>query len=129
MKGKGKYISSILYDNKDIPSYILTDVNKDNTKIFVELGELTTPMILKAETKIFNPVYSIENKTLSFLTESFSGNKVEIEIISPVSLKNMLNNGTEISLYKQKKLDDGNIKLHLSFIQDSKGNNMKLSFN
>ncbi|MDA3860513.1 MAG: hypothetical protein PF445_04745, partial [Melioribacteraceae bacterium] len=91
INGKGKYISSIMCDAKVVPSYIFNDGNTDCTKMSVELGELKMPMILKAETKITNPVYSIENKMLSFLTKSFLGNIVEIEILSPISLKNMLN--------------------------------------
>jgi hypothetical protein len=41
----------------------------------------------------------------------------------------MLNNGAVINIYEQKKLDDGNFKIHLSFTQTSKENKIEVSFN
>jgi cellobiose phosphorylase len=129
INGKGKYISSIMYDTKVVPSYIFNDDNTDFTKISVELGELKMPMILKAETKIINPRYLSEGKTLKFTTDSFSDKEVEIEIISPFSVNKVLNNKVEIELLKQNKLEDGNYKLHLRYTQNSNGNKIELSFN
>jgi len=129
INGKGKYISSIMYDTKVVPSYIFNDDNTDCTKMSLELGELQMPMILKAETKIINPIYSSEGKLLEFITNSFSGNQVAIEIISPFSVNKVLNNKMEIELFKQSKLEDENYKIHLRYTQNSKGNKIELSFN
>ncbi|MBU0474573.1 MAG: hypothetical protein KKF62_10450 [Bacteroidetes bacterium] len=129
INGKGKYISSIMYDTKVVPSYVFNDDNTDYTKMSVELGELKMPMILNAETKIINPIYLSESKLLEFMSNSFSGKEVEVEIISPFSVYKVLNNNMEIELLKQNKLEDGNYKIHLRYTQNSEGNKIELSFN
>ena len=129
IKGRGKYISSILYNNEVLPSYVIPAEVENNANISIELGELKIPMILNSESKIIKTEYSIESKTLSVLTKSYFGNKVKINFISPISLISILIDRKEMKDYKMIKQLDGNFNVYVEFMQSSDGNNLELKFN
>ncbi|HSP86936.1 MAG TPA: amylo-alpha-1,6-glucosidase [Ignavibacteriaceae bacterium] len=119
ISGKGKELSSILFDEKEIPSAVVPENIKNLKKINLKLGKTLTPYISSANVLIHSPKYDKKTKTLEFDLESFEGHLVEIEIVSPFKNQKVFINGNEIkngiSEKKKNELNELQIK-HLNKI-------------
>jgi hypothetical protein len=129
LTGNGKYAQIYLTNNQTLPSYVLPENTEDFSGINIKMGELKTPTIYKAEAKINTPVYSVDKKQLSFKTESFAGNNVRIEILSPSKIERLFNEDNKITKFETAKLGDGNYLLSFEFVQSESGNDFKIIFN
>ncbi len=116
--GKGYYASSILYDGKIVPSYIIPETNENISEIIIELGELKCPLITKAGAKISNLNYSESGYKLSFTAKSFIGNSVIINLFSPMEPGGIKNNQNIVNTVETNYLKDGNYSIELKFTQE-----------
>jgi len=126
--GEGKYPQVYLNQEEVFPSCVIPDNIENITEINIKRGELKTPTIYRSGTKINNPIYSVNKKQLSFKTESFAGNNVRIEILSPSKIDQLFNEDNKITKFETAELEDGNYLLSFEFVQSQNGNDFKIIF-
>lgn len=129
LSGEGKYPQVYLNKEEVLPSCVIPYSIENITEIDIKMGELKTPIIYKAETKINNPVFSSDKKQLSFETESFVGNNVRIEILSTSKIDQLFNEDNKITKIETAELEDGNYLLSFEFVQSENGNDFEIIFN
>lgn len=105
--GNGENVSSIKYDQKDIPSLVIPGDNNPKNEIAIKLGNEIIPLIKSINSEIFNLEYDKNRRLLKFSTESNIGRELTIEIISANGVEGVvvdkLIKGTE--LYENKIID------------------------
>lgn len=128
IKGKGHYASSIIFEEKLLPSYILPETHNTNSQLIIGMGELAHPIITKAGAKLMNMVYLDEKKTLSFETESYPGNFTEIKLLSPFQIERISNDNEETDSYRVIELKDNNFEIVFNLEQNGERNKIEIIF-
>ncbi len=90
--GEGENVSSIMYDDKQIPSLVIpSDVGNIN-KIIINLGDADIPLISSTDALVANAYFDKEKNILEFDLNSFEGHRIETKIISPLLIKEIIIN-------------------------------------
>lgn len=126
--GEGKRLSSILFDGKQIPSSIVPEDIINLKKIEFTLGIIKTPFLNSTNAIVFSPKFYTDTKTLEFDLESFEGHPIQIQIISPASVRSILlnNNQFEGSIVESEK--DQIKEINLRHISGLKRNHYSIKF-
>jgi cellobiose phosphorylase len=95
--GEGSTLSSILFDERGIPSAIVPEDIKHLRKINLKLGNAKTPYLMSANALVMSPMYDRKTKKLEFDLESFEDHLIELEVVSPTANQNIAINGNYIS--------------------------------
>jgi hypothetical protein len=95
--GEGQNVSSIMYDEKQIPSLVIPNDVGNLNKIVIKLGDANVPFISSTNALVANAYFDIEKNVLEFDLHSFQGYRIETKIISPLLIKEIFinNNKTE----------------------------------
>ncbi|NCS89028.1 MAG: hypothetical protein AUK34_09020 [Ignavibacteria bacterium CG2_30_36_16] len=128
IEGSGNSLSSILFDEKEIPSAVVPEDENNLQEINLKLGESQTPYLLSANTLVFSPVYDKETKTLEFELESFEGHSIDLQIVSPTSSENILINRKTISDGVSVSKKNDMFRINLKHISSSKRNHYSIKF-
>ena len=91
-KVQGTILSSIMYDDKQIPSLVIPDDVGNLNKIIINLGDADIPLIHSTNAVVANAYFDKEKNVLEFDLHSFEGHKIETKIISPLLIKELLIN-------------------------------------
>ncbi len=90
--GEGQNVSSIMYDDKQIPSLVIPDDAGNLNKIIINLGDADIPLIHSTNAVVDNAYFDKEKNVLEFDLNSFEGHRVETKIISPLLIKDLIIN-------------------------------------
>ncbi|MCF8265692.1 MAG: hypothetical protein K9I99_14420, partial [Melioribacteraceae bacterium] len=93
ISGNGEDVSSINFNGKQLPTLVIPDDYPEPEKIEIKMGSLQTPMINKINGKLSQTQYSQEKKQLSFRIESFLGNELNCEVVSPIEISEIFIDG------------------------------------
>jgi hypothetical protein len=126
--GKGKRVSSIMYDGRHIPSLVIpSDVGKLKT-IIIKLGEPDIPFIKSADALVVNPYFDKQKNVLEFDLYSFEGHHIETKIISPMMIKDVIINNVKIVDTHTVVLNDSLFEFVLRQISSSKKDHYSIYF-
>lgn len=92
VQGTGNNISSIMYDDKPIPSLVIPEDVGNLNKIIINLGDADIPLIYSTNAVVANAYFDKEKNVLEFDLNSFEGHRVETKIISPLLIKDLIIN-------------------------------------
>jgi hypothetical protein len=126
--GHGKDVSLIIYNGKEVPSVVIPDNIKDLVRVELNTGDVKTPYIKSANALLLSPVFIKESNTLEFDLESFEGNTIELQIISPAVKDNVFINGKSINSGITESKNDNIYELNLSHISEQKKNHYSIRF-
>ncbi len=90
--GEGENVTSIMYDDKQIPSLVIPNDVDNLSKIIITLGEANIPFISSTDALVADAYFDKEKNILEFDLHSFKGHKIETKIISPLLIKELLIN-------------------------------------
>ncbi len=90
---KNNSVSSIKYDEKNIPSFIIPDDLVDLEQITIQLGNAINPILSSANGFVKGLFYDAKIKTLEFDFISFVGNDAKIKILSPINVDSIFIDG------------------------------------
>ncbi len=128
ISGNGDYVTSIKYDDRQIPSLIIPEDLIDLKKITVQLGDTVEPILSSANGFIYNPVYDSNEKTLNFKINSLEGDDSIIKILSPSKVGFILIDGVKIdNAYSEKKINN-QYELTLHHIAEANENHFTIQF-
>jgi hypothetical protein len=126
--GKGNTLASILYDGKEIPSAIFPSNINSIKKIILKLGETKSPYLNSANAIVISPKYDVKTKILEFELEAFKGHLIELQIISPSSVKNVFINGNNTSSGTTELHKNGLYEINLTHTSELKRNHYSIKF-
>jgi hypothetical protein len=127
--GKGRMLSSILFDGKEIPSAVIPEDINNLKQINLILGKIDTPYLNSANAIVTSLRYNKETKTLEFDLESFEGHEIKLQIISPLVSQKIFLNGDDISGNVSKLKKDNFYEINLQHISVQKKNHYSIKFN
>ena len=128
ISGKGNQISSITYDDREIPSAVVPKNINDLKKISFKLGDPITPYLSSANAIVISPVYDIETRTLEFDLESFEGHLIEFEIISPGEEQNIFVNGKDLNSGIAETMKNKMYEINVQHIAQLSNNHYSIIF-
>ena len=120
IKGKGKFLSSISFDGRQLPSAIVPDDTRMLRRIDLRLGPPTTPYLAAANAVVISPLYHPDTKRLEFDLESFAGHLIDLEIVSPTPSQNVAIDGRKATSGLTELAVDGSYTIHLHHRASSK---------
>jgi hypothetical protein len=126
--GKGSTLSSILYDEKEIPSAIVPDDINKISKISLKLGEIKSPYLSSVNTLVISPLYNKKIKTLEFDLESFEGHLIELQIVSPTAIQYIFINETKINSGISESEKNNVFEINLRHTSELKRNHYSIKF-
>jgi hypothetical protein len=104
--GRGKYIHSILYDGRKIPSAVILDNSKFN-EVEIVLGTPLTPYISNTNSLLEKCNYDFQKKALNLSLKAFTGHQNITQIISPFQPKAVYVDNEKLSQNLNIKNEDG----------------------
>jgi cellobiose phosphorylase len=128
ISGNGDNVTSIKYDDRQIPSLIIPEDLIDLKKITVQLGDTVEPILSSANGFIYNPVYDSNEKILNFNINSLEGDDSIIKILSPSRVDFILIDGVKIENgYSEKKINN-QYELTIHHITEANENHFTIQF-
>ncbi len=128
ISGNGDYVTSIKYDDRQIPSLIIPEDFVDLKKITIQLGDTVEPILSSANGFIYNPVYDSNEKILNFKINSFEADDSIIKILSPSRVGFILIDGAKIDNgYSEKKINN-QYELTIHHIAEASENHFTIQF-
>ena len=95
--GRGRTLSRILFDGREIPSAVVPDDLRHLGRIHLKLGIPTTPYVSSANAFLMAPRYDRKTRKLEFDLQSFADRVIRVQVISPGATRRILVNGSYIS--------------------------------
>lgn len=92
---KNNSVTSIKYDDKNSPSFIIPDDLVDLKQITIQLGNAINPVLSSANGFVKGLFYDAKIKTLEFDFRSFVGNNTKIKILSPINVDSIFIDGVK----------------------------------
>ena len=126
--GMGDRIASILYNGKELPSAVIPSDVKDLNSIKINLGNTETPYLVAANGMLSAPEYNSEEMSLRFGLQSFPGNEVKFEMISPYKALRVLSNNKIVKDVSNESISGGLYKIYVNLIQSDALNHYKIEF-
>ncbi len=126
--GHGKYISSIMYDNKPFQSAVIPENLQHVKNVSVDLGIPKTPYLASTNSSLINCSYDAEKKIMSLNLEAFAGHENESIIISPISLKELKINRKKTESSARITKENNFYKITIISKQDRNNETIELSF-
>jgi glycogen debranching enzyme len=105
--GRGRTLSRIVFDGREIPSAVVPDDLKRVRRIQLKLGMTTTPYLSSANALVLAPTYDRDSGKLEFDLQSFSDRVIRVQVISPTPNRRVSVNGSYINtgITESKKND------------------------
>jgi hypothetical protein len=128
ISGEGNTLSSIKYDEIEIPSAIVPNNMNNIKKISLKLGETKSPYLNSTNAIVISPNYDIKTKTLVFDLESFEGHIIELQIVSPTDVQNIFINGNSKSNVITESKKPGLFEINLNYTSELKKNHYSIKF-
>jgi hypothetical protein len=126
--GEGSTLSSILFDGKEIPSVIVPSDIKKLNKISLVSGNTKTPYLNSANTLVISPLYDLKTKSLEFELESFEGHLIELQIVSPTEVQNVIINETKFSNGISESKKNNVFEIDIRHTSELKRNHYSIKF-
>ena len=128
ISGKGSSLTSIQYDEKEIPSAIVPDDINKIGKINLKLGETKSPYLNSANALVILPVYHQKTKKLEFDLESYEGHLIELQIVSPTAIQYIFINETKINSGISESEKNNVFEINLRHTSELKRNHYSIKF-
>jgi len=128
ISGEGNTLSSVQFDEIEIPSAIVPNNMKSIKKISLKLGETKSPYLNSVNAIVISPKFDFKNRTLEFDLESFEDHIIELQIISPTEVKNVLINGNSLSNGITESRKSNLLEINISHKSELKRNHYSIKF-
>jgi hypothetical protein len=128
VRGEGENLSSIMYDEKQIPSLVIPDDVGNLNKIIINLGDADIPLIHSTNAVVANAYFDKEKNVLEFDLHSFEGHKIETKIISPLLIKELLINNIKTENAHNVVQKDSIFEFVIQQISSSKKDHYSITF-
>jgi hypothetical protein len=128
VQGTGNNISSIMYDDKQIPSLVIPDDVGNLNKIIINLGDADIPLIHSTNALVANAYFDKEKNVLEFDLHSFEGHKIETKIISRLLIKELLINNIKTESGHNVVQKDSIFEFVIQQISSSKKDHYSITF-
>ena len=128
ISGDGNTLSSVQFDEIEIPSAIVPNNMKSIKKISLKLGETKSPYLKSVNAIVISPKFDFKNRTLEFDLESFEDHIIELQIISPTAVKNVLINGNSLSNGITESSKSNVLEINISHKSEFKRNHYSIKF-
>ena len=126
--GEGENVSSIMYDEKQIPSLVIPHDVGNLNKIILNLGDTNIPVISSTDALVSNVNFDKEKNVLEFDLLSFEGHKIETKIISPLLIKELLINNIKTENNNNVVQKDSIFEFVIQQISSSKKDHYSITF-
>ena len=128
ISGDGNTLSSVQFDEIEIPSAIVPNNMKSIKKISLKLGETKSPYLKSVNAIVISPKFDFKNRTLEFDLESFEDHIIELQIISPTEVENVLINGNSLSNGITESRKSNLLEINISHKSELKRNHYSVKF-
>ena len=126
--GEGENVSSIMYDEKQIPSLVIPHDVGNLNKIILNLGDTNIPVISSTDALVSNVNFDKEKNVLEFDLLSFEGHKIETKIISPLLINELLINNIKTENNNNVVQKDSIFEFVIQQISSSKKDHYSITF-
>jgi hypothetical protein len=126
--GEGENISSIMYDEKQIPSLVIPNDVGNLNKIIINLGDADIPLISSTDALVANVYFDKQKNILEFDLHSFEGHKIDTKIISPLLIKELLINNIKTENSHNVVQKDSIFEFVIQQISSSKKDHYSITF-
>jgi hypothetical protein len=125
--GNGKYIHSIKYDGREMPSAVIP-YNSKIGNVDIELGIPFMPYISGTNSLVDKCNYDSQKKSLNYSLKAFTGHKNTTQIISPSPPKAVYVNGVKLNADLKIKNDNGTYLFEVDFTHKSVEDKIRIEF-
>ena len=125
--GSGKYINSIIYDGRKMPSAVIP-YNSKFDKAEIVLGTPSTPYIANTNSLLEKCNYDFQKKALNLYLKAFAGHKNITQIISPFQPKAVYIDDEKLNGNLNIKNENGEYLLDINFVHKSFDEKIKIEF-
>ena len=126
--GEGENVSSIMYDEKQIPSLVIPNDVGNLNKIIINLGDADIPLISSTDALVANAYFDKQKNILEFDLHSFEGHKIDTKIISPLLIKELLINNIKTENNHNAVQKDSIFEFVIQQISSSKKDHYSITF-
>ncbi len=127
ISGKGKFVTSIKYDGKGIPSLVVPE-DYTGREIILTLGSGTSPYISSTNSILKDCSYDSGNKILKASLTGFSGHIDMTKITTPLLPRKIFINGKELKSNWALKKEDEFYQLSIKFVQERQNTEIEIVF-
>jgi hypothetical protein len=127
--GRGRTLSRIVFDGREIPSAVVPDDLKRVRRIQLKLGMPTTPYLSSANALVLAPTYDRDSGKLEFDLQSFPDRVIKIEVISPGPNRRISVNGTYINTGITESKRNNIYRINFEYRSGFVRNHYSLEFN
>lgn len=125
--GNGRYIQSVKYDGREIPSAVIP-CNTKYKKINIVLGRPSAPYISNSNSLLENSSFDAGRKALHFSLKAFEGHSNTTQVISPLQPKAVYINGEKLNGNMNINNENGVYILDISFVHKSVEEKIRIEY-
>ena len=127
IEGRGKYINSIKFDDKEMPTCIVP-VSKAVKNIKILLGKPDNPYLVSTNSILESCSYDKNARVMEMTLRGFKGHSNITEITTPFSPKKIIVGGMELKSNWVLRQEEGVYKVTIKFIHNKAAEKIEMQF-